>query len=330
MNVQELRQLIKTADREHLEKAFVESYKQLRKGQKEEIDPVLTDILEGKETGKKSRNAVSFQELDKQIMAFMVNAYAQNYFAPNRIIPKSQRPKWRFMVKDFIKELEKISPEDENYARAVKLLSDLYHLICEACNYYLFSTEDAFRSIGWAQPQLFELLVKKTFAAGYTRENISLLLVYAATGGLSRESLHIEQEIVLLGGLKTNDVKYIAIGEAERLVEERMAKLAGMGKYDHQRYDLEDEINELCSMILLLTIKLAEPEKGVKYYFKYARESDKEITLYRVLSIIDLMREDKLWLEVYEDGIKKKIKPRDSLRASYEERKSENQEDYIH
>ena len=48
MKVQELRQLLSASNRELVEKAFVESYKQLRKGQKEEIDPVLIDILEGK------------------------------------------------------------------------------------------------------------------------------------------------------------------------------------------------------------------------------------------------------------------------------------------
>lgn len=47
MKVQELRNLLSASDRKNLEKAFVESYKQLRKAQKEEIDPILTDILEG-------------------------------------------------------------------------------------------------------------------------------------------------------------------------------------------------------------------------------------------------------------------------------------------
>lgn len=41
MKVQELRNLLKDAERENLEKAFVECYKQLRKGQKEEGDYAL-------------------------------------------------------------------------------------------------------------------------------------------------------------------------------------------------------------------------------------------------------------------------------------------------
>lgn len=64
------------------------------------------------------------------------------------------------------KELEKIPLESESYSKAVKVLTELYCLICEACNYYIFSTEDAVRSMGWEQPDLFEFVVKKTFAVG--------------------------------------------------------------------------------------------------------------------------------------------------------------------
>lgn len=66
MKVQELRQLLSASERANLEKAFVECYKQLRKGQKEEIDSALSDILEGKETEKKkAESAVSFKELEE-------------------------------------------------------------------------------------------------------------------------------------------------------------------------------------------------------------------------------------------------------------------------
>ena len=142
MKVQELRKLLGASERADLEKSFVECYKQLRKGQKEDIDPLLTAILTGKETEQKSGGSpVDFLELEHQINEFIVNANAQNYFAPNRIIPKSQRPKWRFIVKNFIKELSKIPSDSDNYEKSVKLLADLYSLICEACNVYLFSTD---------------------------------------------------------------------------------------------------------------------------------------------------------------------------------------------
>lgn len=322
MKVQELRQLLSKTDRAFLEKAFVESYKQFTKYQKEEVDLVITDILAGKEkpVNAKKKTSVDFDELKEQITVFIENAYAQNYMAPNRIIPKSQRSKWRFCVKNYIKELQKIPLGNENYGESVKLLTDIYGMICYACNYYLFSTDDAFRSIGWEQTDLFSLLVTRTFGDGYTREKISSLLLYATTGGLSRESLYTFQEMELAAKLGTSDVKYMAIEEAKKLVEDRTAKLAGLGKYDRKRYDLEEAINELCGMILILTIALSEPEDGVVYYFKNCKESTKEIVLYRALSIVDWMDgDDKLWMDVYRYGLKEKIKPRESLEERYKE-----------
>lgn len=226
------------------------------------------------------------------------------------------------MVKNFIKELIKVSPGDDNYEKAVKLLTDLYALICEACNVYLFSTDDPFRSIGWKQPDFFQLLVTRTFANGYSRESISRMMLLATTGGLSRESLYILQETVLLGGLKTSDVKYMAIEEGKKLVEEREEKLkerAG-NKYDSRQYYIREAVNELCSMIFIITMTLAEAEDGMAYFFKHCTEPDKEITLYRALDLADWMDEDDLWIKVYEYGIKKKIRPRDSSQEEYRKR----------
>lgn len=321
MKVQELRNLMTPAERGNLEKAFVECYKQLRKPQKEEIDDVLCALLEGKEAKAKKADApADFEELSQQIYDFMFNAYAGNYFAPNRLIPKSQRPKWRFMVKDFIKELTKIPADSENYEKSVKLLTDLYKLICAACNTYLFSTEDPFRSIGWGQADLFALVVAKTFAGGYSREKIALLLPFAVSGGLSVESLYIETEFVLLNALKTSDVKYMAIEEAKKIIEGKENKFAGLKRYD-SRYELENTVNELCSLILLITIELGEAENGVAYFFAHVREHDKETVLYRALELVEFMEDDQLWLEVYKYGLTRKIKPGERLQAKYEERR---------
>lgn len=162
MKVQELRQLLSGVDRTLLEKAFVESYKQFSKAKKEKVDLLIQEILEGKEVKKTDKNAVlDFDAFEQEVLDFIVNAKAQNYLAPNRIIPKNQRSKWRFLVKNYIKALDKIQLEDPNYDRAVILLEAIYKLMCHGCNYYIFSSDDPFRSIGWQQPDLYQLLVKK-------------------------------------------------------------------------------------------------------------------------------------------------------------------------
>ena len=83
MKIQELRDLIKNADRDKLEKAFAESYKQFTKRQKEEVDLLIQDIFEGNERPKTGKQeVVNFDALELEIAIFLQNAYAQNYFAP--------------------------------------------------------------------------------------------------------------------------------------------------------------------------------------------------------------------------------------------------------
>ena len=47
----------------------------------------------------------------------------------------------------------------------------------------------------------------------------------------------------------------------------------------------------------------------------------KEITLYKILDTIRVYGDEKLWVSVYENGIKKNIKPRNSLEVQYQEMK---------
>lgn len=325
MKIQELRQLLSTAERSAVEKAFAETYKMLTKSKKEELDPVIAAILAGKEmkAEKKNKTAVPFEALEAEINLFLENAYAQNYLAPNREVPKSERPKWRFMVKNYIKELGKLSPEDENYAKSVTLLTSLYRMLCYACNYYLFSTEDAFRSVGWQQAELYQLLAKKTFALGYSGETIASLLSLAVGGGLSRDSLHEDMEFAFLAELKTSDVKYMAMEEAKKQVVQKNETLAKTKKNYSERYEIVGEINQLCAMVLMISVRLCEPEPGIEYFFEKSHERDKEIVLYRALRLMEWMDEDELWLKIYEYGLKQKIKPRDALKKKYEGRQQE-------
>lgn len=323
MKVQELRELIKNADRECLEKAFVESYKQHSKQKKEEVDLIIQDVLVGKETQKgKKREEVNFESLKVQINEFLGNAYAQNYLAPNRVIPKSERPKWRFQVKNFINNLQKIMPNSENFADAAKLLMELYKLICAACEKYYFSTDDPFRSIGWRQCDFFHLVADRVLCTGHFEENISGLLLCAVTGGLSPESLHVEQEMVLLSLIATDDDKNIAIEVAKKLIDDRNSKLKQAKKSSHTAYYIEESVDNLCDMILMLQFSLREEEKGIAYYFSACNERDKEIVLYRALKLASWMEEDEIWLFIYEYAVRRKIKPRESLVVQYRERMS--------
>lgn len=130
-----------------------------------------------------------------------------------------------------------------------------------------------------------------------------------------------KRKLVLLDELKTSDVKYIAIEEAKKIVEEAERELSGLRKYDNRQYYLEEKVNECCAVIFIVSIRLAEPEKGMEYYFKHCRKNEKEIMLYCALNLVKCLEEDDLWIKVYEYGIQKKIMPRSSLQSEYREKK---------
>lgn len=328
MKVQELRQIISSADRVLLEKAFVETYKQLTKSQKEEADVLIQAALSGENAKtKKKKETVSFEELEMQIITFIGNAKEGNYFAPNRVIPKSQRPKWRFLMKGYLKELEKIKSDSEYYERALNLLTKLYELICQACQYYLFSTDDPFRSIGWLQGDFYHLVAAKTFEGGYTREKIAKMAELACTGGLSRISLHYDQEREFISLLHTSDVKEIAVEECKEAIRKRKEKLTSIKEDSHLAFYLREDIDNFCDLILAISLLQAETEQGVKYYFKNCMESRKEIILYKALEVADLTGTNEQWIEIYKYGLAKKIKPRESLIREYQDRIKEKNKD---
>ena len=331
MKIKDLREKIKGADREKLEKIAIECYKQLSKTQKEQTDTFLLAIIEGGDQkeikGKNKGPAVPFEALEQEIETFLENAYAQNYVAPNRVISKKNRPKWRFLVKGYIKSLVSIQDENENFDKSVVLLTKLYKMLCTACYYYLFSTDDAFRSIGMTQTEVFDILVARTFQKGFTKENLSSLLLLSTSGGLSRECLYVELEAVLVNHLKTTDLKEIAVQEALRLINETEGKISGLKKYDSNRYGYEHSIENLSEIILMIHVGLAELEKGLDLFFKLVKSKRKEEALYVALRLMYYYGDEKDWIFTYEYAIQKKITPNDNAKRRYKELTTKSTDD---
>ncbi len=320
MKVTELRKLINQTKDDVLKKAFIEVYKLVPTGKRGEADFAIENVLRGNSTKtSKPVNKVDYTQLSNEIYLFLENAYAQNYFKPNRYVPKKERSKWRFHVKRFVKELSNVSFEDEFYNEAVELLTKLYKMMCYGCNYYLFSSDDTFQSVGISQHKFYSLVVEKTLALGITNERISSLIVNASTGGLSRTSLHEELLIALLSYLNINKDVQFSILQAKELVESKTKKSLKDDEKSDRWYFQEEELREICNFILIASIKLGEFDDGLAYYFDHLKERDRDIALYCALFMIQMYTEDdELWIHCYEYGVKKrKIKPRDQLKETY-------------
>ncbi len=139
MKVKELRDLLKDKDIKLINDAFVEVYKALPKAKKEEINVDIESILsgEGKKKAKKQEN-IPLPDLFNEIATLINYAYQGYYISPNRVVPKKDRPKWRFQVKRYLKALFKVSSQDPNFPKVVQYIEELYKMLTYGCGVYIF------------------------------------------------------------------------------------------------------------------------------------------------------------------------------------------------
>lgn len=327
MKIPELKEVIKDMDAELVKKVFIEVYKQFPKRKKEEdIDPLIQMMLETKGEKKvKKANVQSFEELKQDIQEFLQHAKAGNYIKPNREIPKAERSKWRFKVMQYYKALTSIAPEDAHFDRAIVLLEDIYQVLAQGCNVYLFSSEDPFASIKVAQEEFYEAIVSRVFHKECTSENAIEVLDMAVSSGLSNTCIHLELEVILYNFINEHSVK---LGLEQHIKEEvkRLEQRIKEVRLRMNTYYMEAHIDELCNMLLLLGLKFNESDEALVYFFQHVKESKKERILYKALNLLGIMEEYSIWIRLYEGALKKKMVPAESLKLRYEKIKEKVKE----
>lgn len=318
MKLPELRKQIETYSVEELRYLTAELYKAIPKKIKEEkdIDPLILSVPEHFKENKngtkpspaKSKKAPDLEALESEIELFLENAYAQNYFAPNRHVPKHERPKWRFKVKNYIKLLRDHYTEGDEARSAALLLEKLYRMLCYGCCYYIFSTTDPFQSIGIKQNDLLDLVIKKSFSCGINREVIRNMEELSVLEGLSFDMLSDTLLSVLAANLKTTDMKEAAIAEAVKLRH---------GIVNKQYSDCEQK-NRLTILILMIHFSLNEYEEGICDFKENYRASDTEIPYYILLSHLFFYNLKNYWVREFKTALNQGISPRASLQKTYE------------
>lgn len=329
MLVSELKDILKDYQEEELRLLAVELYKAMPKGVKEdkEIDTLVREgkeLLHKKKGQKAPKKPVDINSLKEEIEEFIANAYQQNYFAPNRVIPKKERPKWRFKVKAYVKDLQSVPAEGPEGLLAAELLGKLYTMVAYSCSYYLFSTEDPFRSVGIGQSEFLEIALTKRFAHGLDREAVKAGFNLTMAEGMDRETLEDELFHTLIMTLKTPDAKEMALEETIKQKEELDAgwRAASGGKkrsygYSSAEFGYKEKGNHLVELALLLYLALCDYDEGIAYFKKNYQGEGREILLYVLLRYLYFGDLKEYWVREYEEAVKKKIKPRESLQKVY-------------
>ena len=327
MRVDELRTTLNKYNGAELKEIIVSLYKMIPKSRKEDssLDELLLNFTHEKsKTPDKKIKPINFEPLKTEIEQFMEYADMQYYLAPNKYVRKEQRSKWRFEVKRFIKELLPVG--GENSEEAGRLLADIYEMLCYACGYYVFRTEDPFSALGYRQSDLLQLVLRKIFYNGFNLDAMKKAVFLTLDSTVDRETLHVELMFALLDILKTTDTKEMALSQCVAYQKEYDSYQASKDEFKYpsgNKYRRERHLNYATELYLLLKFSLLEYDDGIDYFWKHHKEINKEITLYCLLRLLDDDSLSGLWIREYEKAVANGIKPRNYLQEKYAKLKAE-------
>lgn len=316
MKIQQVRTLVAGHSNDTLQQLICEIYKRLPKKiiEEKQIDFLienLPDSLSPKNRVTKQKELLDINEVRWETEEFIKNARAQNYFAPNQIIHKKDRPKWRFVVKRLYKSLMELSQNPEDLPETSRLLAELYKVMCQASRVYLFNTQDPFASAGIDQEEFYRNVVAVRAQTGTPEQWIkeSLLLTLEPAVTLDRYLM-----IVLIEMLKSAPLKELAIGLCLQI---RKLKTTPPMRREDLEYYLNERNNALTELIFRLNMVLGEKETAITDFKSNYQDIDSEIGLYVLLRQLFDYREKELWLREYEFGLQQKVQPRKSLVETY-------------
>ena len=326
MRANDLRTALKKYDLDTLIEIAVTLYKKIPKDRKEDegLDEILLDFSSGKAPVKKEP-IVDFNSLKAEIEQFIEYANEQYYLAPNRYVRKEKRSKWRFEVKRFIKDL--LSVRGENSEDAARLLTDIYAMLCYACNYWIFSSDDPFSAVGYKQTEFLRLVLEKLFFSGFDEASVKTAVFLTLDSNVDRQTLYTGLSGVLVDVLKTPDTKELALKQCiaykDGYDEYQSSKKVFSYKassWSSDDYRKRRHSNNSVDLYLMLKFSLYEFKDGIDYFWKNYVERDREITLYCLLRFLN--SQNDLWIREYEKAIANGIKPRDNLQKEYATRKA--------
>lgn len=325
MLVSELRNLLKKYSEDDLRTLIVEMYKAMPKQVREDksIDELLENMNSYLKENKRTKDKpVNFNALKAEVRYFLANAYEGNYFKPNQIIHKKERPKWRFKVKSYIKSLESIPTKNSDGEEATDLLIKIFEMLNYGCRYTIFNTQDPYNSAKVSKSDLLENILIRTFDGGITYEKIKSSVVLVVDEMANHSSFFSSLDGVLIGQLKTRDTIEIALRACLDLKKENfLSDLSPRHKYSSatmNRYYLEHKINAHVKLVVKLKLSLHDYDDAIKYFHRHYKERDKEVALYILLWSLYSYDLKDYWLREYEVGVQKGIKPRNSLQKTYD------------
>ncbi len=300
MKIGELRSIVKAHKKEQLEYLVAELYKLIPNDKKLDYDidewiqhPPDKDEKKTKAKPVKTNKVRNIQDIAKEVEFFCSNAYAQNYLIPNHSISKKERPKWRFVVKRLIKEIQAAVDAGNHPVTCVNELEKLYKVLTYACHWQIFSAYDPFESVGIDQAEFFRKIVtlyrNHKVLKDFIRETIRLII----DNPLNRYTLHSELIDIFIAQCNTNDLLNLCFQQVE-IIRNDVLKEPDEGrmyfsffeKKNEMSYVKKQKLNNLTEIGFDAKIKLFEYDTAITYFNDHYIESEPEVKLYVLVTLL--------------------------------------------
>ena len=324
MNLPELRDLIKKHQPDELRQIIVEMYRVMPRKLREDkhVDDMLQDITTYLQVGKslaKVEPPVDMAHLKAKIDIFVEYAYQQYYFAPNNFIHKKDRPKWRFIVRSFILDLQKQPMDGDSGILATDLLDNIFRMVSHASHYYLFNTNDPYRSIGISQIELLDIILTRRMQSGSLDDAIKKSVAMTIESYADMSIGKLSMIYCLVRHLRSADARSIALRHSLDLkvkmnpVQQDKRKRSRDSSSDY--YAIE-KYNSLIAQISILKILSGDNQDAVRYFHENYR-GRAEDRIHALLGLLEYYELDDLRKKEHEAALKKGIKIREEPKIVY-------------
>ncbi len=317
MKVAELRKKLSDMPKEDVSRLAVEFYKMIPKSKKK--DYALDDLINNpkKRKKRKKKEDIDLEQLESDIDIFIEHARAQYYVAPNQVIPKRERPKWRFEVMRWYKTLINVKKPDADIDLQIRLLVKLYELLCEASSFYLFSTDDPFRSVQITQTDFFKSILMLYDTSGNKVKLADKGFELLSENNLDRYSLHSGIADAYIGFLPTPDLKNRVIDLCEAKIREidyKPPKKERSTWSFNEDYKTRNQNNNLAILGFRIYCSLYEADEAIHFFKKHYYGNSAEIKTYVLIyQLLHHNLKDEIIREL-KDARKNGVELRDRLK----------------
>ncbi len=318
----EVRDVLKKYSPAELQELVVEMYKAMPKALKEEkdIDALLSDYTGQKamKKQKKEPEPVDLEWLNHAVPTFVEHAMQQYYFAPNRVISKKERPKWRAQVKEFLKDLQRVPATGEEGLLATQLIERLYKVVVYGSGHYTFNTTNTFKAVGMSSDQFSELLITRILANGINPGTVHHAVSVVTTIDPSHFPYDSNRLYAVAGLLTSVDAKLMALDQCrvvKKEIQRESQQIPRSGTMLH--YELRRQQNMVTSLEFILYMELGEEEKAVKQFMKDYGEKDEEVRIYVLVQFLEVVEKNQLIRNIIADALQRGVKVREHLLLEY-------------